>query len=358
MPRSDSQSRNLGSGGAAAGMPRTRCVDGRGVFDCWFWVGLLSAASARGTIDGPASFLIRTVPYPNKPKTNSSFSKDGPAATAGPHDGNLSQLGPTQPAQYPSSHPSTASFHASKKPVLLPVQDCKSWKRDDQYWLLPAVMAACRCVLVCVLFVFSVLCWGVLCLSGTGMKGLPRPLGWSRLTALHISLSLFVFIWNSDELAHDSPAGVNHHHPEQEESSGGGDGGGSSSSDTTNSLLAHALSVHGDLEAGKVWMEVGCGRCDRRMHAAPLLISDTYPPLTNPPPPHTPKNKIKAIDARYARDPDLDQHHHRASPVTTPADPAPGGTGMRTLAWMWINGCVNVCVCNESSPTCFISCAK
>jgi len=71
---------------------------------------------------------------------HSSFSKD---PNAGGHEG-PSQLGPQQLAQYPAPTPASASFQTTKKPVLLPVQDCGSWKRDDQYWLLPAVMAACR----------------------------------------------------------------------------------------------------------------------------------------------------------------------------------------------------------------------
>lgn len=62
------------------------------------------------------------------------------------HEG-PSSLAPHHLAQYPAPTAAAPFPHlTTKKPVLLPVQDCGSWKRDDQYWLLPAVMAACRCV--------------------------------------------------------------------------------------------------------------------------------------------------------------------------------------------------------------------
>lgn len=32
----------------------------------------------------------------------------------------------------------------TKKPVLLYVQDCSTWKRDEEHWLLPAIIATCR----------------------------------------------------------------------------------------------------------------------------------------------------------------------------------------------------------------------
>lgn len=247
MHRSDSQSRNMGAGAAGApGLPRTRYV-------CVVIV-VCSSLSVWSWDDGRhLSPSIISTPH-NQTHTNnqknSSFSKDPTAAA--PHDGNPSQLGPAHLAQYPSSHPSTASFHTTKKPVLLPVQDCGSWKRDDQYWLLPAVMAACRCVL-------GWFCVGLL--GGYGSVHRIRAIRADLLVSLptHNTPQL-----NSDELTHDAPASsatTNHHH-HQEGITGG--------SDTSNSLLAHALSVYGDLEAGKVrtlvyvcvmcrWVSIGTG---------------------------------------------------------------------------------------------------